>query len=221
MVQIPIISGIYTDGAADFRTSMPGMIYICGALGYVKSLFGGLTMDPSIALAREQLTYDSNEGILFWKARPEDVFQTRRAFSTWNARYAGLPAGTHSKDGYLRICFKGKRFVLAHRVAWALFYGEWPKHDIDHINGVRSDNRICNLRSVTRTENLRNRKIGKANKSGCMGVSWIVSAGKWRARIGDNGKDMPLGCFSDKDEAIAARRKAEIRLGYHPNHGRT
>jgi len=99
--------------------------------------------------------------------------------------------------------------------------GEWPKVDIDHINGRRDDNRWCNLREVTRKENCRNRKRPKTNTSGCIGVSQRENSGKWRAYINnDKNKRVYIGDFTSKEEAIAARKAAEIKYGYSPTHGR-
>lgn len=103
----------------------------------------------------------------------------------------------------------------AHRVAWALFYGEWPKHTIDHINGIRTDNRISNLRDVPHAVNTRNRHDKNADR----GVSFHKSSGGWQAFIGDRGHKH-LGVFGTKGEAMASRKAAEIELGYYQHGGR-
>jgi len=104
---------------------------------------------------------------------------------------------------------------MAHRVAWALHYGEWPKHEIDHINGNKRDNRIQNLRDVPHLLNQRNRGLRADNTSGADGVSWM-KAGFWRVTVA--GKY--LGIFKDFEAAVAARKSAEQAHGYHVNHGR-
>lgn len=117
-----------------------------------------------------------------------------------------------TRSGYRVGTVLGKQ-LLAHRVIWAIVHGAWPEQ-IDHINGVSDDNRLVNLRDVSAAENLRNKGRYKRNTSGVSGVMRIKAG--WGARIGRQW----LGSFPDKDAAIAARRAAEARMGYHENHGR-
>ena len=91
--------------------------------------------------------------------------------------------------------------------------------DIDHINGVKTDNRINNLRLVTRSINLQNASMRCHNTSGFNGVSWHKSTKKWRAQIRVDGKSIHLGVFSNKKDAIAARIKANIKYGFSERHG--
>nr|WP_175479900.1 HNH endonuclease signature motif containing protein [Paracoccus homiensis] len=109
--------------------------------------------------------------------------------------------------------------MQAHRVAWAVIHGRWPNGEIDHINGDRSDNRLANLREVTKRENHRNMAIRSDNTSGVTGVYWAREKGKWAAYIKAD-KMVALGRYDTFAEAVAARRAAEKVLGYHPNHGR-
>jgi len=122
-----------------------------------------------------------------------------------------------SHGGYTRITVKGQRFKT-HRVVWALHHGVWPE-SIDHINHVRTDNRIANLRSISITENLRNKSRDKRNKSGTTGVSWDSRTSKWYAKICVDKKQVSLGLFDNLADAIAARKVAEQAAGFHPNHG--
>ncbi|QDP61702.1 MAG: hypothetical protein Unbinned4466contig1000_14 [Prokaryotic dsDNA virus sp.] len=85
---------------------------------------------------------------------------------------------------------------------------------------MRTDNRLCNLRKVTRVENSRNAAIGKNNKSGCTGVHLNKNNKNWVASIKVNGKGILIGSFKNKEEAIKARKEAERKYGFHPNHGR-
>lgn len=78
--------------------------------------------------------------------------------------------GSYDKDGYLIIKIKGRQFK-AHRLAWFLFYGQWPRSELDHINRRRSDNRICNLREVTRLQNMQNTKQPVNRRTGVIGVT--------------------------------------------------
>ena len=120
--------------------------------------------------------------------------------------------GTKTTRGYLAVGVDRRRYLL-HRLAWLAHYGEWPAGEIDHINGNRSDNRIANLRTCTRTENLRNRHRPRSDsQSGIVGVGWSHQAGKWWAYIDTGtGKRTHLGLFVDKDEAARVRRAAELR----------
>lgn len=108
----------------------------------------------------------------------------------------------------------------AHGVAWYLHYNEWPCGIIDHENGVPTDNRIDNLRVTTTSGNGKNRKVGYNNKTGIIGVFWNTRMMKWVARITTEGITIHLGYFESLFEAACARRSAEMRHGFHTNHGR-
>lgn len=116
-------------------------------------------------------------------------------------------------DGYICILFNGKQ-ERAHRIIWYIVYGEWPKNDIDHINGMRNDNRLVNLRDVTRSENMQNiRKCFKSNRHKLQGVS-LVNGKYWFSRISVNGKTEHLGSFKTAQEAHNAyiERKKVIHI---------
>jgi hypothetical protein len=104
---------------------------------------------------------------------------------------------------------------LAHRLAWAFVNGEFPKSDIDHVNGIKTDNRIENLRLATRSENQCNRGKHANNKSGFKGVNWNQSVKKWAARCMVNGKRTHIGYFDDVALAAAAYQQVAVSL-----HGR-
>ena len=122
-------------------------------------------------------------------------------------------AGCRTSLGYIHTSLLGKVYN-AHRLAWCYFYGVFPEGKIDHINRIRWDNRIVNLRDVSDLENGRNRYVNANNKSGYTGVHYYVKKKKWVARIEDNGKRIHLGYFINKADAIAARKKAEELYGY-------
>jgi len=103
--------------------------------------------------------------------------------------------------------------VAAHRLAWAIHYGEWPSTNVDHVNCVKDDNRICNLRLATKAENGWNTPAPRRNKSGVKGVCWSEERQKWCAMISVNNKKIALGRFDTIDEAAAARAVAAER--YH------
>ena len=129
-------------------------------------------------------------------------------------------AGTKTSNGYIRIEVNGREYG-AHRVVWLLKTGAWPSKEIDHIDGDRSNNRFENLRDTDHRGNTRNAALRSDNTSGTTGVCWASHHKRWYAYISDNnGKQIVLGYFVNKDDAIAARKAAETEYGYHKNHGR-
>lgn len=159
------------------------------------------------------LLYDPETGDLVWRKRPIEMFANARSCGTWNGRYAGKLAFRRlDRKGYWvgTICW---RSIQAHRVIWALVYGEWPKC-IDHINGVRSDNRLCNLRSVSYAENSKNRLLNKNSTTGVAGVK-AAPKGRWAAHIRVNRRFHYLGAFDTIAEAAEARRAAEVKFGFY------
>lgn len=110
-----------------------------------------------------------------------------------------------SGNGYTYISIDGCRY-LAHRIAWLYVYGIWPVNDIDHINCVRTDNRIANLRDVERHVNNQNRAGARSDNksSGMTGVSWHVHSKKWRVRIWLKGKEYRVGLFDSPEDAHEA-----------------
>jgi len=89
--------------------------------------------------------------------------------------------GSYDQDGYLRAVIKYKEYRL-HRLAWYLIHGEWPKHQIDHINRIKDDNRLCNLREAKSFENMANRVLTN-NKYKFVGVNFDKRNNKFMARI--------------------------------------
>lgn len=164
---------------------------------------------------RRLLVLNPETGQLFWKPRPSEMFSAPRFQRRWNSRYAGQEALAHVNQGYRVGAILGVNCLKAHRVVWALHYGEWPDF-IDHVNRDRSDNRVSNLRSVPMTENMKNKPLYKNNSSGVNGVFWSEKGKSWCARIADT----HLGSFVTKQDATAARKSAEVEHAYHQNHGR-
>lgn len=148
---------------------------------------------------------------------PDTGLFTRTVTKNSNAKIGDI-AGSVTDGGYITISIGGEVF-RAHRLAWLYMYGEFPKNEIDHINHNRADNRICNLRDVTRKENGKNRALSKNNKSGVCGVSWYKAGNKWQAGIKIDHRRIHLGHFTKFHEAVNARKNAEVLYGFHENHG--
>ncbi len=162
---------------------------------------------------RALLLYDAELGQFTWLPRTTDMFTSARDCRAWNTRFAGKPAGSVGRDGYLYICVNYYDH-LAHRLAWLYEAGRLPALQIDHVNGRRGDNRFSNLRLATRAQNAQNMKVPVTNTSGFVGVSWDKSRQKWSAQIQLNGKKVSLGRFQTAEEASAAYLAAKREL--HP-----
>lgn len=148
-------------------------------------------------------SYNAETGVIFWKERPA---RARHIF-------AGDVAGTDHGDGYVSISFKRRKY-LRHRLAWFYVYGTWPK-ELDHINNIPGDDRIANLRPVTRSQNVMNSKPFKNTKSGHKGVFYLGRAYKtkpWRAYITKNKRRINLGLFATVEEAARVRNLAAQSL---------
>jgi hypothetical protein len=125
--------------------------------------------------------------------------------------------GTSDGNGYLVLSYKGKQ-ERAHRVVWIEANGQIPKgFVIDHINGIKSDNRLCNLRLVTPSENNQNNNKPQTNgSSGVRGVSWNKFRNKWKASIKHDGKHRHIGLFTSIEDAKNAYIAEAIK--HHKNH---
>jgi hypothetical protein len=131
----------------------------------------------------------------------------------------GNVVGEPDRKGYLIFVVTGIA-VRAHRAAWLYMTGKWPEGEIDHINGVTSDNRFSNLRECSHQQNNHNQPIRKNNTSGVKGVYWNSAAKKWDARVCLNYKIHNGGLFDSLEEASAAVRSLRERLhGEFANHG--
>ena len=145
---------------------------------------------------RRLLNYEPESGLFTWRGGSK----------------SGLAAGSQMKRGYCRIGVMGRKY-FAHRLAWLHFYGAWPKNQIDHIDGCRNNNRIDNLRDVTREMNCQNqRKPQRSNTHGYLGVTRIGN--KWASFLWLNGKPFRVGVFDSPDIAHQAYVVAKRQL--HP-----
>lgn len=159
-------------------------------------------MDLTAERLREVFDYDPESGALKWK-----VVTSRRV-------RVGAEAGCVTKfarGGPYRVVRIDKTLYLAHRLVWLHVYGEWPDHEIDHVNRDGLDNRIANLRPASREQNQRNVGLSKRNKSGAKGVCFCKRRKKWKAGI-YAGQEYRLGMFSTVEEASAAYARAADRL---------
>lgn len=149
----------------------------------------------------ELLIYSPDSGDFLW------------AVDRRGSARAGDKAGAMGNHGYWSIKVDGQRY-LAHRLAWLYVYGHFPNADIDHINGCRLDNRIENLRDVSRSENIQNVRRPRCNSTtGLLGVQ-CTDSGRWSAAIGVNGGTTHIGVFATKELAAEAYLNAKALL--HP-----
>jgi hypothetical protein len=147
---------------------------------------------------KKLLEYDVNTGNLYWKTKPLN-------------RKTNL-AGHTTSAGYININISG-RIYKSHHVVWVIYYGEFPDvsiNVIDHINGIKNDNRIGNLRLVSKSKNSINTSIYLNNTSGIKGVCHNKSKNRWEAYISAGGKRISLGTFKTIEGAISARKEAEL-----------
>ena len=158
-------------------------------------------------LLTSYLKYNETKGEFTWIKRPNKNIHLHTR------------AGTKNSAGYRVISLFGKRYP-EHRLAWFYVHGEMPKQEIDHINQIRDDNRISNLRQVTGSENQRN-KTRKDSRVVEIGIWWCRRRKRYIAEISLNGKKVYQKSFTDIDEAISARKAKALELGFHENHGKT
>lgn len=179
----------------------------------------GIREDLSQDDVMELLIYDPATGVLSWKPRPLEMFESERVWKIWNRRYANKEAGNiHPTSGYRKVAIRSYPY-LSHRLIWLMVHGELPVH-IDHQDGQRSNNRLENLRNVTPSVNHKNVRRKSTNTSGVTGVRMETRTGKWHAYIRVDYARKNLGRYDSIDAAVAARKLAESQYGFHPNHGR-
>ena len=147
---------------------------------------------------RELLSYDPNTGHFYWLE-------------------TGKKAGCLDVRGYIVIRID-RALYRAARLAWLFMVGEWPPHQVDHKNQIRSDDYWSNLRLATNSQNNRNKTLPKANTSGYRGVSWNKRGQRWFAQIKINYRNIYLGSFSSREDAHLAYVKASEK--FHGEFGR-
>lgn len=173
-------------------------------------------------ILQECLAYSPSTGRFFYKPRDRKHFVDDRSYAIFHTRFSGKEA-LHclNGSGYLRGTVNGIK-VYAHIAAWAITYGEWPKNEIDHINGDPLDNRIENLRDVTHRINNCNRAKSKDKSSRYIGVCYNKhSKKKWKAQIRIDGQNLNLGHYDTEEDAAIARMNAQRKFSqFHDNHGK-
>ncbi|HEJ7990205.1 TPA: HNH endonuclease [Serratia liquefaciens] len=149
---------------------------------------------------------DYEKGILIWKERPLHHFKSEGIMNRSNLRLSGRIAGCIGNDGYVGVRIKGK-YKVAHRIIWEMKNGPVPDGMyLDHINHDKADNRISNLRVVTRRQNNINTRVRVDNESGFKGVTFYKRLGKWMSSVSINCKRHYLGYFDTPELANEARQ---------------
>ena len=169
----------------------------------LSSTYEGSELDDLLSAKdlRELIDYDESTGIFSWKKK-------RRGIKT------GVALGCDNGFGYLRITVLGKSYY-AHRLAWLYVYGQWPKNEIDHINGIKNDNRIKNLRDISGIANLQNRvRCQKNSETQTLGVSWHKKTKKWQAHICVYKQRKYLGLFESIEDAHNEYLKEREKIKY-------
>ncbi len=156
------------------------------------------------------MTYEEAHALFVYD--PDTGLLTNRVSRRYGQIEAGTEAGSLDvQRGYRTVHAVGK-LRKTHRVVWLMAHGAWPDGQIDHINGIKDDNRLCNLRDVVQSLNQRNVTSRADNTSKVAGVNWFRA--NWVARITTDERRMFLGAFDDWFEAVCARKSAEVEHGY-------
>lgn len=158
-----------------------------------------------IDYAIEFLDYNKDTGVFLWKKKPKMVNRPTKC-------NPGMEAGSLHRSGYKTMTIN-KKHIQLHRLAWVLCNGRIQTEMIDHINGVRHDNRLANLRLATRSQNLHNSNPKKCSTTKIKNVQWDSDSGKWRVRVRVNGTRHHVGRFDDINEA--AKAAADFMLQHH------
>ena len=188
----------------------------CGCEQLTKYTFVAGHHNKVFSSEEGEVTQEILQSLFFINSNTGDFHRLKT--TSHNAPKGQITKGTLDGKGYYHICIRGKIY-RSHQLVWLYFNGEIPKV-IDHINGIRTDNRLCNLRATTFRGNSINSSIGSKNTSGMVGVYFVKSISKWGAQIKNYGDVFWLGSYDNKLDAICARKSAEFKMGFHPNHGK-
>lgn len=167
----------------------------------------------SIKILKKFILLDVETGTIFWKDRVLEDFPSKKTWLSFQSRFAGKRCGTYkAPDGYYRVTVN-KTVQLVHRIIWALYYGEWPAKQLDHIDGDTTNNKISNLREVTGQQNQANSKSTKGS-SIYKGVHWCNTSKRWVAKLMFNYKNVfTKHCNTEEEAAIAYNEAAKFWFG--------
>lgn len=157
-----------------------------------------MTTQELIEFCNQRLNYNPDTGIITWKSKKSKLSRI----------VIGSEAGRLNWRGYREINVNSV-YKSSHRLAFLMYYNylpEYPEFEVDHINNIKDDNRIINLRISTKSQNSANKTLQKNNKSGYRGV--YLKQGKWCTTIRVNQKKIHLGLFSCKHKAASEYNKA-------------
>lgn len=175
---------------------------------------------PSQEYLKECFDYDYETGLFTWRMRPEYHFKESERFSSshsmnlFNSLWAGKVAGRYDNTGYKSVKITSISYRY-HRLVWKYCTGLEPVAQIDHINSIKDDNRFENLRDVSISDNQHNKGLYKHNESGTKGVHYDKKGKTWKAGLNIRGNHIHLGFFKDKENAIKARKEAELKDWSH------
>ncbi len=175
-------------------------------------------LEAAARAAAAQMLYAPDSGAMIWQPKSGDSAEVRR----WNRRYAGREAGCVDDRGYVRIVVlvgSKKQKIRGHQLAWFIVHGRLPTGEIDHINGDRADNRIANLRDVTKVENQRNKGLQRNNTTGYVGVTRSRGRSLWEAHGREGNRRVYLGLYDSPEAAAAVARQFRDERGYTSGHG--
>lgn len=175
----------------------------------------------SIEFLKKVIDYNPITGEAIWKIRDDSVMGDPNMTQSWNDKFAGKQVGSLMSNGYVVVSFKhntetnGKLCkILLHRIAWAMHNGEWPNVMLDHDNGIKSDNRISNLKLSNNSKNGKN-SIPRSG-SGYKNICWDKNRNKWLVTLKTNGKISNIGRYETLNKAIEERNRHYIIHDYQP-----
>ena len=166
---------------------------------------------PTQEWLKQILNYDPETGLFVWKVGKGPV---KDRIGT----VAGCVHENHSGKKYIRIHIDGKQYS-AHRLAWLYMTGKYPEDQVDHEDGNGENNRFSNLCEATNASNAKNRRLRSDNPTGVAGVRFDKQRKRFVAFIKAEGKNKFIGRYKTLEEAAKARKEAQIKYGYHENHG--
>ena len=154
----------------------------------------------TVELLRQTVNFNPETGVFIW-LKPRNTGRVK----------PGMKMGSMNHKGYMRCVLFGRSY-LQHRLAWFYVHGEWPVDQLDHINGIKHDNRLSNLRPANSAENQQNRAIAKNNAHGFAGATFNKRKGRWQAHIGHQKVRKHLGYYDTPQAAHAAYLAAKSVL---------